>query len=1029
MSQPLIDRTESSSANAPTAPLPARLIREAWGCLNRNTQHWDTRRYGTGSGSDRAPSERALSMAPGRYRSRYRTNVACFDLATRALQSLLVCLGLTCATAVAAFAQQAQIVKSANPVVCDGKNHQLRLVAAEAPINGDNAKALGVVLTPDNTASSKVFCLYWIDATSASPTHRDDAKGVLGNALVSYGGGRTIESRPKPAIEAFFAGAKCLPEDPQVTGVQDLIKIIDTAPANLREVASYLKNRGVGVDDGKVEDASAGNKTFFAGLQNDMGFAIAIRQYVSNVLAAEGRNTGAAGSKLSLEDEKKQLIAQITDLENEVRELLAEKNSIFGGAPIWFISIFFTTLVALLIVLSLAYYSYTVIGFAYYRYNKGWRLLKNGSSAEIENPDMDAEVPNGQLPRIMGIWREIVSQSNSNIDEIDQKHSGVWRDDEAKDQTKGPNELARTVLFKLEEEKLIHLNRRERVWGILKEKLGEDSGKPNSASQYKQCAKDWRGACINLHNQLYGQLTEFQGGLASPGVWTTDSSHAGPSLPGGTDMTLVAQNMPESLSILAKESAEVKAYVRGFDGKLEKCLEVSQNLQHIWRLWYGKKYHDGDRMDTFVEDVGVAISVFQSLERQVSKHQLSVTETKRYWEYVLEDLSYVRNHYLDTRQGESTLLHDITGKIRTRMGEDAAVVKKYGEIETSLRGYFRNNVEAPTAVEILIEDHFGVIEKLGMYHPDQSNFTGTIDAIATDYREVADQVNRALPGISGSMMVMVESLATEYLKLEPEARRALQLQAERDDLQRRLETAHSQLVASKELVEEIALQLNYKADHLKEDEQAVVLALSQLRKERKSSVYQQLRMGLSAALIALEKATRATGSAEQAEVIEALYLDKVRKGLKELLAEMEEYSGDRLWSVGLTAGFSQKWLHYLIRADLLLRTYYTGKRDFRLLREAVSMACSSTQAALYELNVDVIEIGLFEPLPQGIETEPVYPSLRSLPTVKDKVRRKLQSMDNGEVVVDVTSFPYRVSGEQRNPGRVSLVNPSAWLQN
>src|SRR5262245_34633893 len=52
--------------------------------LNRNNQHWRTRRYGTGSGSDRAPPERALSKAPGRSRSRYRINVACFDLASYA---------------------------------------------------------------------------------------------------------------------------------------------------------------------------------------------------------------------------------------------------------------------------------------------------------------------------------------------------------------------------------------------------------------------------------------------------------------------------------------------------------------------------------------------------------------------------------------------------------------------------------------------------------------------------------------------------------------------------------------------------------------------------------------------------------------------------------------------------------------------------------------------------------------------------------------------------------------------------------
>src|SRR5262245_1234788 len=52
--------------------------------LNRNNQQWRKRRYGTGSGSDRAPPEMALSKAPGRYRSRYRTNVACFDLASYA---------------------------------------------------------------------------------------------------------------------------------------------------------------------------------------------------------------------------------------------------------------------------------------------------------------------------------------------------------------------------------------------------------------------------------------------------------------------------------------------------------------------------------------------------------------------------------------------------------------------------------------------------------------------------------------------------------------------------------------------------------------------------------------------------------------------------------------------------------------------------------------------------------------------------------------------------------------------------------
>src|SRR5262245_46190162 len=49
--------------------------------LNRNTKHRYYQRYVTRTGSDRAQAEIALPHAPGRYRSRYRTNVTCFDLA------------------------------------------------------------------------------------------------------------------------------------------------------------------------------------------------------------------------------------------------------------------------------------------------------------------------------------------------------------------------------------------------------------------------------------------------------------------------------------------------------------------------------------------------------------------------------------------------------------------------------------------------------------------------------------------------------------------------------------------------------------------------------------------------------------------------------------------------------------------------------------------------------------------------------------------------------------------------------------
>src|SRR5881394_3224039 len=56
-----------------------------------------------------------------------------------------------------ARAQQAQTIKSATRIECDARSLQLRLVAAEAPINAKNATALGIVLTPQDAADSKVF--------------------------------------------------------------------------------------------------------------------------------------------------------------------------------------------------------------------------------------------------------------------------------------------------------------------------------------------------------------------------------------------------------------------------------------------------------------------------------------------------------------------------------------------------------------------------------------------------------------------------------------------------------------------------------------------------------------------------------------------------------------------------------------------------------------------------------------------------------------------------------------------------------
>jgi hypothetical protein len=187
-------------------------------------------------------------------------------------------------------------------------------------------------------------------------------------------------------------------------------------------------------------------------------------------------------------------------------------------------------------------------------------------------------------------------------------------------------------------------------------------------------------------------------------------------------------------------------------------------------------------------------------------------------------------------------------------------------------------------------------------------------------------------------------------------------------------------------------------------------------------------MGLSSALLAMEKAIGTNGAGQDSDLVDALFLNKIKPALRNVLARMEECSGDQLWTNVLYEGFNQQWLHYLIRADLLLRTYYSTCAELSLLRKAVSLACNSILAALYDYHVEIREVELFEKLPPNMDTEPVYPGLRNLPAVMKKVGLMVQNIKAGEVVVDVTSFPVFVNGVQENRGRAAIANPSAWLQ-
>lgn len=808
-------------------------------------------------------------------------------------------------------AQQVQSVKSSQTIQCGDKVCQLRLLTAEALVNNKPARSLAIVLTPNDDTPSKVFGIYWIEATSPLPTHRDNTTGNLDTKLLNFGDGSV---NGVPAVKAFFSEANCASDDPQVIGVQTVMAtqgLLDNSRVSaitLSDFATQLNNQGVNVDAAQVEDSSPGNLEFFKNIENNIGFSRAIRNYVSNLLAAEGRVE--VGTR-SLADEAESLRAKNTDLENKVRELETEKASSWGATPIW--------LMAVMLVLSLG--GITFLGLV--------------------------------------------------IDHVIQRRS------------KKQSWLTKWLL----------------------------AGTDSEASSTQAAEK--------LDEEINKLQELTSGGGNSSNVTPVNAAEP-------TEIAPAIQNITDTLQNLTTDVGAIKKNVEGFHTKLDVRMKTNQALQNIWHRLYTSEY-TVEQTDQLVKDVCLVIELHNWLRSQCISGDASISQGAERVKDVATKLKFIRRIHFADFLGEQTLLTDIAESINIRLADDARRLKELSTIENAVRKYAGKDTDTTEVVTKLIEEHIRVQQKLEQYeYPRDLN--RAIDAVFNVHQKVTDELRRALPNQEGKMGELVTSLVAEYLKAKPEAERAQGLEVEKSNLRNKLDQAQAELEAGKQLADEIALEFNLNPDRLKGNEQAIAATLKRLKEERESSVYLQLRLGLSSALIAFEKTANTTGSAEQNEVLEALNLQKVKDGIRTLLTQMEECTGEQLWHRALSEGFSEKWLHYLIRADLLLRTYYADRKEFAWLSKVVSFACSAILAALYEFQVEVVEVGLLGERPKEIDTESVYSGIRNLQAVRDKVRWKLMNGQTQELVVDVTSFPYFVKGIQENRGRAALANPSAWVQ-
>jgi hypothetical protein len=602
----------------------------------------------------------------------------------------------------------------------------------------------------------------------------------------------------------------------------------------------------------------------------------------------------------------------------------------------------------------------------------------------------------------------IITSARERRQKIDKTYASLELEITQNQKTKAPEVLAETILQRLQ----FDLSGREkkRSKQIIEQTLTPITSVANESHKH---AKDLDDAYADLQSQLETLVIN-----PTP---TAPSDSATNGKPGSS--TSAEQEINSKLADLVTTCNEIKGSVQKFDLNVEQRFESNRALSDIWFRLYSKPY-PRQLPNRFTDEVGEVIELYQILHGRFGRDGDSIGETTNLVRQTLNTLESIKQTYLATSLGETARAEEIVARIRIRLEQDAENVRDLNSIQQSLSLHFGSNVKAKESVAHLLEEHSTAQQRLRKYHP-AGNFLQTVDAVVSNYEAILHATDHVLPGQTDSIYERVNSLVQEYRSLKPRADRAQEFEDRSKNLQTQLDTVSSEIQAAETLVDEIILQLNFKKQS---DQRRITTTLNRLRIERNSSPYLQLRMGLSSAMIALEKATNTNASAEHQELIEALFLGNVKKSLKELLGKIEDCSGDQLWTDVLYEGFNDQWLHYLIRADLLLRTYYSGRNEFSLLRKAVSLTCTSILAALHDFQVEVVEIELFEQLPTNMETEAVYPGLRNLPAVRDKVGFMVQNIKAGNVVVDVTSFPVVVRGVQENRGCASIANPSAWLQ-
>ncbi|MEN8219316.1 MAG: hypothetical protein ABFS56_23735 [Pseudomonadota bacterium] len=164
------------------------------------------------------------------------------------------------------------------------------------------------------------------------------------------------------------------------------------------------------------------------------------------------------------------------------------------------------------------------------------------------------------------------------------------------------------------------------------------------------------------------------------------------------------------------------------------------------------------------------------------------------------------------------------------------------------------------------------------------------------------------------------------------------------------------------------------------------------------------------------------------KIIELLNIKSILTHWHDFITDNPHFESDQRLLGLLEARDAGMWLSNVLRADELLKTYFSDKTQLKSLATPLAIAAIMLQAALQELGVEVTKPVLLESppatLPKSARKEASNPLLMEL--VHGKVMPKLQSEKTGKLVVDIERYGFVTQGTPKTAMKVLVAELGGW---